>query len=144
MRKKAGDEMGKYVLLNYLRQHTPLELINYCYHVIEHKAEIETDMATNAAMLAEEIIDSHKGKFHFDKFTGNILEIAQHYGLSLHGTKTLCPFHADTKPSLVFYPKENKFVCYGCNEKGDVIKFIGLMEGVYGKKGSRKNSKRKI
>lgn len=39
--------------------------------------------------------------------------------------KACCPFHKEKTPSFVYYPKENRWWCYGsCNEGGDVLDFI--------------------
>ena len=35
----------------------------------------------------------------------------------------VCPFHADTNPSLAVNLKRGGFHCFGCGEKGDVISF---------------------
>jgi hypothetical protein len=32
-----------------------------------------------------------------------------------------CPFHDDSNPSLVVWTKIQKFKCYGCGERGDVV-----------------------
>lgn len=42
----------------------------------------------------------------------------------------LCPFHNEKTPSCYFYTATNTFVCFGCGEKGDVIKFTMLFYGV--------------
>lgn len=42
----------------------------------------------------------------------------------------LCPFHSDTRPSLYFYAETNTFICFACSEKGDVIRFNQLINGV--------------
>ncbi|MFA5961517.1 MAG: CHC2 zinc finger domain-containing protein [Parcubacteria group bacterium] len=42
----------------------------------------------------------------------------------------LCPFHNEKTPSLYFYAETNTFYCFGCHEKGDVIKFYMLLHGV--------------
>jgi len=42
----------------------------------------------------------------------------------------LCPFHNEKTPSCYFYTETNTFYCFGCNEKGDVIKFIMLLYGI--------------
>ena len=34
----------------------------------------------------------------------------------------LCPYHDEKTPSCYFYIGTNTFYCFGCNEKGDVIK----------------------
>ena len=35
----------------------------------------------------------------------------------------VCPFHADTNPSLAVNLKRGGFHCFGCGQKGDVISF---------------------
>ena len=35
----------------------------------------------------------------------------------------VCPFHADTNPSLAVNLKRGGFHCFGCGEKGDLITF---------------------
>lgn len=38
----------------------------------------------------------------------------------------LCPFHQERHPSFYLYPDTNSFYCFGCNQGGDVIKFVEL------------------
>jgi hypothetical protein len=59
-----------------------------------------------------------------------ITDIAKNYGLKLHGTKTLCPFHPDKGPSLNFNNEKGCFYCFGCQAKGGIIKFIQMIEKV--------------
>ena len=42
----------------------------------------------------------------------------------------LCPFHADTKPSLSVTPSTNKWRCMGCGLGGTVIDWVMHSEGV--------------
>jgi len=42
----------------------------------------------------------------------------------------LCPFHEEKTPSFYLYTETNSFVCFGCQEKGDVIKFKMLLDGL--------------
>jgi hypothetical protein len=35
-----------------------------------------------------------------------------------------CIFHSDSQPSLVLYPDDGRFHCYGCGTHGDVIQFL--------------------
>jgi hypothetical protein len=59
----------------------------------------------------------------------NIKDIARQFGLKLHGSKCLCPFHADSKSeSLVFYEQQGRFHCFGCNEDGNIIKFYAMLK----------------
>lgn len=58
----------------------------------------------------------------------NIKDIAQQYGLDLHGNKCYCPFHADGKtPSLVFYEQQGRFHCFGCGADGNIIHFYAKL-----------------
>lgn len=42
----------------------------------------------------------------------------------------LCPFHNEKHPSFYLYPKTNTFYCFGCQEKGDVIKLTMHLHGI--------------
>lgn len=42
----------------------------------------------------------------------------------------ICPFHADTNPSLVVYPSKQSFHCFGCSASGDVIDWVMKSVGV--------------
>ena len=42
----------------------------------------------------------------------------------------ICPFHNDTKPSMVVYRRTNSFYCFVCNAGGDVINFYSRLTGV--------------
>ena len=48
-------------------------------------------------------------------------DVAEHYGhqVSRNGMMR-CPFHNDRTPSMKV---DQNFICFGCNEKGDVIRF---------------------
>ncbi len=35
-----------------------------------------------------------------------------------------CPFHKEKTPSFVLYSDTNRYKCYGCGERGDVVDFI--------------------
>ncbi len=41
-----------------------------------------------------------------------------------------CPFHRDSRPSLVVYPANQSYFCFGCGAGGDVIDFVARLEGV--------------
>lgn len=41
-----------------------------------------------------------------------------------------CPFHRDVRPSLVVYPRNESYFCFGCGAGGDVIDFVGRLHGV--------------
>ena len=39
-----------------------------------------------------------------------------------------CPVHKDSAPSLVIYTQTNTFNCFGCNQGGDIIKFVQFIK----------------
>jgi len=41
-----------------------------------------------------------------------------------------CPFHNEKNASLKYYPKENRFFCYGCQVGGDSIDFVMRLKGL--------------
>ena len=41
-----------------------------------------------------------------------------------------CPFHTDAQPSLVVYPQDANYFCFGCGVGGDVIDFISRLNRV--------------
>jgi len=57
----------------------------------------------------------------------SIIDIADQYGLKPLGShKRICPFHPDSKPSLVLYENTGTFLCYSdkCGVSGNIIKFV--------------------
>lgn len=44
--------------------------------------------------------------------------------------KSICPFHADTKPSLSYDKKRNAFKCMVCDVGGDVINYVEKLENI--------------
>ena len=52
-------------------------------------------------------------------------DAAVHYGYSVRRNGMMCcPFHNDRTPSMKV---DTNFVCFGCQEKGDVIRFVGKL-----------------
>lgn len=43
----------------------------------------------------------------------------------------LCPFHNEKTPSFYIYPNTNRFYCFGCQEKGDVINLTMALYDLY-------------
>lgn len=43
---------------------------------------------------------------------------------------SLCPFHNEKTPSFYIYPETNRFYCFGCQEKGDVITLVMALYGL--------------
>jgi len=42
----------------------------------------------------------------------------------------VCPFHGDTRPSLVVYTANRSYYCFGCGAGGDVIDFVSRLHRV--------------
>lgn len=42
----------------------------------------------------------------------------------------LCPFHNEKTPSFYLFTESNRFYCFGCHEKGDVINLATRLCGV--------------
>ena len=52
-------------------------------------------------------------------------EAAEHYGFQVRRNGMMCcPFHDDRHPSMKV---DRNFICFGCQEKGDVIHFVELL-----------------
>lgn len=53
---------------------------------------------------------------------------AEFYGIRVgRNGMACCPFHDDHTPSLKL---DQNFICFGCQEKGDVIHFVGRLFGI--------------
>jgi DNA primase len=63
-----------------------------------------------------------------------IANVAAAAGLELRPTggrlAGVCPFHGDTRPSLVVYPANRSYYCFGCGAGGDVIDFVSRLHRV--------------
>lgn len=43
---------------------------------------------------------------------------------------SLCPIHNETTPSFYIYPESNRYYCFGCQAKGDVITLTMTLYGL--------------
>jgi DNA primase len=64
-----------------------------------------------------------------------LLEVVERAGVRLrrsgsHRWLGLCPFHEDRNPSFFVDVERQRFVCFGCKVRGDVIDFVRLHEGL--------------
>jgi len=96
------------------------------------------DVCTKAIELKRAEIPKrqYRGKVNLDdvRTRADIVEIASGYGIRLRKAGKsfvgLCPFHPEKTPSFHIYPDENRYCCFGCQQKGDFIDFIMRMENV--------------
>lgn len=64
-------------------------------------------------------------------------EAFQLYGIAVNARGlALCPFHADTRPSVSF--KGERFKCFACGESGDATDFVSKYFGISGVEAVRK------
>lgn len=111
----------KLVFKSLLFRLTPIEIIQILNQSIEEIAEeTYTPSKNNKAGVLKQAIDSKV----------KILTLANKYKLEIKKNKCVCPFHADSDASLVFYPKSNSWFCFGCRQGGDVIKFYQMIRGI--------------
>jgi DNA primase len=67
------------------------------------------------------------------KLRYRLVEIVERAGVQLkragsHRWQGLCPFHADRTPSFFVDVERERFTCFGCKARGDVIDFVRLHE----------------
>ena len=70
------------------------------------------------------------GKSIFEQVKGQISarSAAEFYGIKVgRNGMACCPFHDDRTPSLKL---DQNFICFGCQEKGDVIHFVEKLFGI--------------
>ena len=68
------------------------------------------------------------GKIKKIKENVSMVDVLMLYHIKVYHNNTCkCPFHQDDQPSMQIFP-DNRFRCYGCGAKGDVIDFISLAE----------------
>ncbi len=54
----------------------------------------------------------------------NIEQVAESLKMQVSHHKTLCPFHADSRPSLTFYLRTNRYRCFVCGAHGGTIDLV--------------------
>lgn len=63
-----------------------------------------------------------------------IQDVLDRYGIALTGASlhrmACCPFHEDTHPSMGVFLDTNRFFCFRCGAKGDVLDLIQHLEGI--------------
>jgi len=67
----------------------------------------------------------------------SIKQLLLHYGWDGHARgigewkTTLCPFHKDTNPSGSVNLGRNRFHCFTCGVRGDIIDIVKTQEGIH-------------
>jgi DNA primase len=71
-------------------------------------------------------LEEIRAKINIEDLVGGYVQLKQ-AGRNLKG---ICPFHNDTRPSLMVSPDKGIAYCFACNQGGDIFKFIQLVEKV--------------
>lgn len=57
--------------------------------------------------------------------------VVERYGFRVNRQRfCLCPFHADSHPSMKIYQSGRGYYCFTCQNGGDVVKFVGQLFGL--------------
>lgn len=94
------------------------EILNQC------KGIVQSVQPYNSEKLA-------KGEYLYQKIASKlpITKLADAFGLTPQGKPSrVCPFHADSNPSLNLSDEKGIFYCYGCNLGGNIIKFYAMLK----------------
>ncbi|RGU91725.1 hypothetical protein DWW31_14050 [Clostridium sp. AF15-17LB] len=66
-------------------------------------------------------------------------KVAESYGFKVDGRGfCLCPFHADSHPSMKIYQHDKGYFCFTCNSGGDVVKFVAGLFNLRNEEACRK------
>lgn len=69
-------------------------------------------------------LDEIRAKLNIEDLVSGYVQLKK-AGRNLKG---LCPFHNDSRPSLMVSPEKGIAYCFACNQGGDIFKFIQLIE----------------
>ena len=85
-------------------------------------------MKTGAFFISEKKEGDTLGIYSQIKEQVSTRAVAEHYGYKVSRNGMMrCPFHDDRKPSMKV---DQNFICFGCQEKGDVIDFAAKLFGL--------------
>ncbi len=84
-------------------------------------------LAAVAGRIREDDIALVRERARIDEVVSQHVTLRSAGGGSLKG---LCPFHDEKTPSFNVTPSRGYYHCFGCNEGGDVIDFVGKIEGL--------------
>ena len=78
-----------------------------------------------AGRIRDEDIALVREKARIEEIVGEYVALRNAGGGSLKG---LCPFHDEKTPSFHVTPARGMYFCFGCNQGGDVIRFVEKVE----------------
>ncbi len=110
------------------------EIIKYLFPPVEHFAIAKKHIKRLSWLIQKKNIRTDKNWASAVEIARqqSIIHIAERYGLKLKKSgqtyKSLCPKHNERTPSFCLYPSKNRFVCFGCDIKGDGIALVQALE----------------
>ncbi len=78
-----------------------------------------------AGRIRDEDIATIRERAKIEEIVGEFVALRNAGGGSLKG---LCPFHDEKTPSFHVTPARGMYFCFGCNQGGDVIRFVEKVE----------------
>ncbi len=79
-----------------------------------------------AGKIRREDVDAVRERVRIDEVVGEHVALKSGGAGSLKG---LCPFHDERSPSFTVRPSVGRFMCFGCQESGDVFDFLIKVNG---------------
>ena len=76
-------------------------------------------------MIPDGVIDEIRRRVDVVELIGRHVELKR----SGRTWKGCCPFHGERTPSFHVYPEDGGWKCFGCEEHGDVFKFLQKLQG---------------
>lgn len=115
----------KYGTLVTLRSEFNPNKLNFCEKDLFNQVKIITPSTYK--------LSDYSGDLLYRKIAAkiSILVIADQFGLKPIGKQLrVCPFHADSSPSLSLNQDLGLFHCFGCNVSGNIIKFYDMLKDI--------------
>ncbi len=78
------------------------------------------------ALFPQSFVDDLKAQTDIVQVIGDVVPLKK-MGATFKG---LCPFHQEKTPSFNVNPDKGFFKCFGCDAKGDVVKFVELSQKI--------------
>lgn len=138
--KKELINDWKWKTFQILNHYNPIEINSMIEDIIIKKAAWENEKCgINIYQYAQDFskdYEKKQAKIYEGKLKKTInanlkiSDVARNYKFEVKKGKIICPFHADSDPSLSLSDDKNVFNCFGCGAKGDVIEFIRRLEEV--------------